>query len=132
MRIASQNGLSLRNAYQLQHSSGLFERLIAAQPLMQPDGLGNLLPDRENRVERGHRLLEDHRDIRPAHALHLRVTQLVDINDLTVTAAQEHFLAADLSARLFQQAHQRQRGDRFTGTGLANNRQRLAAPERER
>ena len=28
-------------------------------------------------VQRGHRLLEDHRDIRPAHALHLCCAQLV-------------------------------------------------------
>ena len=77
MRVAPQNGLRLRNAHQLQHASRFPERLIAAQPLMQADGLGNLLPDRENRVERGHRLLEDHRDIRPAHALHLCCAQLV-------------------------------------------------------
>ena len=77
MRIAAQDGLRLRNAHQLQHPSGLVERLIAAQPLMQADGLGDLFPDRENRVQGGHRLLEDHRNVRPAHALHLRAAQLV-------------------------------------------------------
>ena len=77
MRVATQNGLRLRNAHQLQHPSGLAERFIAAQPLMQADGLGDLFPDRENRVQGGHRLLEDHRNIRPAHALHLRTAQLI-------------------------------------------------------
>ena len=131
MRVATKNGVRFRNAHQLQHSSGFTERLIAAEPLMQADGLGNLFPHREHRIERGHRLLENHGNIRPAHALHLRAAQIVYINDLTVTAAQEHFLAADLPSRLLQQTHQRQRGDRFTGAGLANNRQRLAAFERE-
>ncbi len=34
-------------------------RFVAA--LMLDDGLGDLLADRVDRVERGHRLLEDHR-----------------------------------------------------------------------
>ena len=72
---------------------------------MQADGLGNLLPHRKDRIERGHRLLEDHRNIRPAHALHLRRAQLVEIDNLAVTAAQQQGVAGDLSARLFEQAH---------------------------
>ena len=77
MRIAPQNGLRLRNAHQLQHPTGFPERLIAAQPLMQADGLGDLFPDRKHRVQGGHRLLEDHRNIRPANALHLRAAELI-------------------------------------------------------
>jgi hypothetical protein len=34
----------------------------ATGPLVHPDHLGDLVADREDRVERRHRLLEDHRD----------------------------------------------------------------------
>ena len=40
-----------------------------------PDGLGDLLADRVHRVQRRHRLLEDHRDLVAADALHLAVAE---------------------------------------------------------
>ena len=49
----------------------------ATQRPVQRDRLRHLPPDAVQRVQRGHRLLEDHRDIRPAHALHLCCAQLV-------------------------------------------------------
>ena len=116
MRVAAQDGLRLRNAHQLQHASGLPERLITAQSLMQADRFGNLLAHRENRVQGGHRLLKNHRNICPAHTLHPGRAQLVEIDNLTVATAQQHPLAGDLPARLLKQTHQRQRGNGFTGT----------------
>ena len=46
-------------------------RLLVADVLVEPDRLGDLLADREDRVERGHRLLEDHRDVVAADLRHL-------------------------------------------------------------
>ncbi|WP_425249638.1 ATP-binding cassette domain-containing protein, partial [Enterobacter hormaechei] len=60
---------------------------------MQADRFGNLLAHRKNRVQGGHRLLKNHRNICPAHPLHLGRTQLVEIDNLTVATAQQHPLA---------------------------------------
>ena len=116
MRIAGQNRVRLRDTYQLQHPFSFVERLITAQSLMQADRFGNLLAHREDRVQGGHRLLKNHRNIRPAHPLHPGRAQLVEIDNLTVATAQQHPLAGDLPARLLKQTHQRQRGNGFTGT----------------
>ena len=40
---------------------------------MHPDRLGDLVADREQRVQRGHRVLQDHRDPLAAHLAHLLV-----------------------------------------------------------
>ena len=54
-----------------QHVDRLGERRGAAEPLMQGQGLGDLPADRQHRVERGHRLLKDHRDLVAADLAHL-------------------------------------------------------------
>ena len=46
---------------------------------MKPDGLADLAADGEDRVERGHRLLEDHRDLRAANMAHLGFAELQQI-----------------------------------------------------
>ena len=65
---------------------------------MQPDGLADLAADGEDRIERGHRLLEDHRDPRAANRAHLGLAQIQQILTL------EDDLAADDSRRLGQTA----------------------------
>ncbi len=132
MRVASQNGVGLRDPHLLQHTSGFGQRLIAAQPLVQADRLGNLLPYREDRIERGHRLLKNHGDVSTTHAAHLGGTEGGEIAHLAIAAAQQQAVACHQPARLFNQAHQRQGGHRLTGAGLADDRQRLAAFQRKR
>jgi hypothetical protein len=44
--------------------------LSAPQAAMQPQGLRNLRPDRKGRVERCHRILEDHGNLRPTYLAH--------------------------------------------------------------
>ena len=46
-------------------------------------------------------------------------------------AALKADFAADDPARFFQQPHQRQRGDAFSGTGLADDAEGLAGTDRE-
>ena len=43
--------------------------------LMEPDRLGDLAPDRPGRVQRGHRVLEDHPDVVAADLAHLGLGQ---------------------------------------------------------
>ena len=46
---------------------------VRPTPLVEPHRLGDLVADREDRVERRHRLLEDHRDLVAADLAHLVV-----------------------------------------------------------
>ncbi|MNP36664.1 hypothetical protein D3C76_1300690 [compost metagenome] len=126
MRIASQNGVRLRDPHLLEHAFSFGQRLFAAQPLVQTDRLGDLLPHREDRVEGGHRLLKNHGDIGTAHAAHLRRIEPGEIAYLAVATAQQQAVARHLPAGLFNQAHQRQGGNRFTGAGFPDDRQRFA------
>jgi hypothetical protein len=81
--------------------------------------LGHLEADGQHRVEAGHRLLEDHRDVVAAHLAHRRLGQ-----GQQVAVVQED-LALDPAVRLRDQPHDRQRGDRLAGTGLADDGHRL-------
>jgi hypothetical protein len=61
----------LGDVHQAQHLGRALQRLPAVMPLMQRDRLGKLLADGQHRIERGHRLLEDHRDLVAADLAHL-------------------------------------------------------------
>ena len=52
-----------------QRLDGATPGLGAIHPLVDAQDLGDLLTNGEDRVEGGHRLLEDHRDTRPPDAL---------------------------------------------------------------
>ena len=56
---------------------------------MHPDRLADLVADREQRVQRSHRVLEDHRDPLAAHVAHLGIGFFQEI------LAREQHLAAD-------------------------------------
>ena len=81
---------------------------------MQANGLGYLLTHGKHRIERRHRLLKDHGDIGATDPLKLRRTLFAQLNHLAVPTTQQHLLALHLTTRLFNQSHQRQRGDRFS------------------
>jgi hypothetical protein len=63
--------LGLRDGYPAQHVDGLVHGLAPRDALMQSDRLADLASDGVERIERGHRLLEDHRDLVAADLLHL-------------------------------------------------------------
>ena len=94
-------------------------RRLTLQPLMQRQRFRQLLLDRVERVERGHRLLEDEGDVVAAHV----AQQLV--------VGADHLLAvvgdrpAHLSA-FAQQRHGRQCRDRLARAAFAHQRHRLA------
>ena len=89
-----------------------------------PQRLGHLTADRVHRIERGHRLLEDHADAIAAQLAVIRIRQAHQL------AAVEADAAADDGA-VGQQAHQRERGDGFAAAGFADETQGLAALQRE-
>ena len=90
---------------------------LARQPTMQPQGLGNLFTDSENRIERGHRILKNHGDVIAAHVAHLAVGKPEQI-----FSVKENFPADDFPRRR-DQPHDRQRGHRFATAALAHQAQ---------
>jgi hypothetical protein len=91
----------------------------------------DLLAD-EHRVQRGHRLLEDHRDVRAADAAHGRRARRGQIDERAAATPQHHPAARDLAAAVLDEPHQRQRRDRLARARFADDRERLAAIDVER
>ncbi len=58
-----------------------------ADSVVLPQGLHNLKPDRVHRVERGHRLLEDHRDLLATHLAHRAVPHPAKLNAVQCDAS---------------------------------------------
>ena len=85
----------------------------------------HLMLDGVERIERAHRLLEDHRDAGAADVAQLTVAESGEV------AALEQDAAANVGGGR-QQAKDRGRRDGFARTGLADERQRLAGLEVER
>ena len=67
------------NADLLQQIDHPRPHLPASQAAMQPQRLGNLRSDRKGRVERRHRILEDHGNLRPTYLAHFLCTLLEEI-----------------------------------------------------
>ena len=93
---------------------------------MPPHRLGDLLADGVERIERRHRLLENHRDQRAAQLRHLALALGAD-----VTLANDH-LAFDHRALPWQQPQERAHHHRLARAGLPDHAQHLAALEIER
>ncbi|VAQ39404.1 Uncharacterised protein [Klebsiella pneumoniae] len=98
MRIAREHLFRLGNTHLIEHLFRRAQRLFAPQPLVQAQGFGNLLADGKNRIQRGHRLLKNHGQIRAAHPAHLSVRLLIERDHLPVTPPQPQPLAVHLAA----------------------------------
>jgi hypothetical protein len=70
VRVAVEHLRRLRDADLLEHAQRLPPGRREILALVQPDRFGDLLADREHRIERCHRLLEDHRDLCAANGAH--------------------------------------------------------------
>ena len=91
-----------------------------------PDRLGDLVADPVDRVQRRHRVLEDHPELGAAVLLHLGVRHLQQVGALV-----DH-LALEVRVHIAREAHQRHRRDALAGAGLADDPEHLAALELER
>ena len=92
--------------------------------LHQP--LADLVADGEGRVQRGHRLLEDHRDARAAIGPPLRRWKPGQFGPGELDAA-----GGDPPRRLRNQPHHGERGHALAAAGLADKSQGLAAFDRQ-
>src|SRR3954453_11920493 len=117
MRIAREPTLRVRNPAQPYQLNDALARSHASDPAMQQQDLADLLLDGVKRIERGHRLLEDDRDIVAA-----------DLTNVALRQAQP-LLAPEMNrtggmARgwIGQQLHHGERRDRLARAGFANQR----------
>jgi hypothetical protein len=93
---------------------------------VKQDGFGDLVPDSEYRVEAGHRLLEDHRDLPASNMPHPVRRHLEKVN-----ALEQNLASGDLAGRNVDQAHDRVCRDALATAGLADQADRAAARNRE-
>src|SRR5712671_1457241 len=100
-------------------------RVLARESTMQPKRLGDLLAHGENRVERSHWILKDHRHVVAAHTAHLGVGKLQK-----VAALKKNLTGDDFSRRRYQ-PHDRKRRDRFAATAFADQPEQLSTIEIE-
>ena len=112
---------AIRDADLLETPHRFLARRRAVHAKVQLQRLGQLAPDRENRVQRGHRLLIDHGDLLAADVADLGVGQLQQV--LTV---EDDLAADDLAGRVRDQAHDRQGADALAAAALADKAQRLS------
>ena len=97
---------------------------LAVQALVQFQNFRDLVADHIQRVQRRHRLLEDHRNVAAAQALHLTL------------ALGEHVLALEANFAIVgrggHELQYRQRGDRLARPGFADETELLAGGDGER
>ena len=126
VRIGPRSRRRLGNADGAQKLDSHAAGIGLAHILMQQDRFGDLIAHGKHRVERGHRLLEYHRDVaaaQPAHPRGIGADQLF--------ALKPYRTADDPPGRLRDQTHDRKRRDRLAATRLAHDAQGFARVEAE-
>src|SRR3954452_14854254 len=101
-------------------------RLFARAPEVRLEGLANLPPYGQHRVQRRHRILEDHRDLAPSDRAQLAIAQPDQVTAVEDRAPRRHAPGSR------QQAEDRERGHALTAAGLADDAERLARCDVER
>ena len=112
--------LRLGHAHEPEHVHGALPCIAPGQALVANERLRDLATHRDHRIQRCHRLLEDHRDLASAHLLHLRLGEVQE-----VVALEAHRAARDAARGLGEKTHDRERGHRLAAPGLAHHAERL-------
>ena len=120
-----------RNLNEFKHLKHALAAAAGIEPLMHEQGFPDLIADWEKRIQRRHRLLEDHRDMAAAQPPHRLRALIGQVHRRRVRIRHEPHPPCFNAGVVWQQAHQRQRGDRFPGTALPHEGERLPAPQLE-
>ena len=115
----------------LEHPQRFGARGRAVLALMQANRFGDLLAHREHRVERGHRLLEDHRDFGATNRAHRRRGHLRQVDALACRPRKLQAAVDDAPAAVLDEPHDRKRGDRLARPRFADDGDGLAAADRK-
>src|SRR5262249_48540332 len=126
VRVFARAPTRLGDANEAEHLHHALLDLLAVQPLMQPQRLGDLAADGEDWVEARHRLLEDHADVVAAHLAHGGFAELEEVSALETDRAR------NTAGRLRHEPQNGIGGNRLSATALAYDRHRLAGLHRER
>ena len=127
VRVLLDAAFGLGNVDEPQHRHRLLQRLGAAEALVQAQYLADLAPDRHHRVERGHRLLEDHRDFVAADPPHLGLAEREQ-----VTPGKADRPRDDPARRRGDEAQHGQGGDALAAAGLADDGEGFSGHHPER
>jgi hypothetical protein len=114
------------DAHQFQHLDGARTGGLGTEVGVGAQRLDDLPADGVHRVQRGHRLLEDHR-----HAATAQLAPCLGRQLQHVAALEAQRLGLHLARRLRHQPHQRQRGDALAATGFAHQADAAPAPDLE-
>ena len=117
-RVGVDLGAGVGNADLFQQGQGAGARLPLAHAHVQAQHLADLEADREHRIERGHRLLEDHGDVLAAQRAARGDRQLQQLAPLEAHA---RIRIHERRVRR-QQAHHRQRADRLAAARFSDQR----------
>jgi hypothetical protein len=126
VRIAADALARVGNADELEHADRVFVRLIARVAEVELGDLGELTRNPHERIQRRHRILENHADAASPHAAHLIVRQFQEIPPV-----EHNFARHDAARRRRDQPENRQVRDGLPRSRLANNSKRLAPGEIE-
>jgi hypothetical protein len=126
VRVLLEALFGVRDADQLEQLHGAFGGLASRHAEVLFQALDDLAPHAHRRVERGHRVLEDHRYLRPPDVEHALLGELEK-----VLALEDDLAAPYYGVRLGVQAHDAPRRDRLSRPRLADDGERLASPEVE-
>src|SRR6478609_5962529 len=126
MRIILDPPLRRRNAYARERLYRLPFGILPGRALVEHEHFGDLAADRGQRVERRHRLLENHRDAVASELPNLRWRKRLNLAPVEPDGP-----PAD-AQRVAQQPDERQRRDALAAAGFPHEAHRLAAPDRER
>ena len=84
MRIVVVTALRIRDPHLAQEVDRPAARVLRADVEMRLDRLDDLVPDPIDRIQRGHRVLEDHRDLPPANPAELVLLEVQQVAALVV------------------------------------------------
>src|SRR5437667_1885704 len=104
-----------------EHLDGAGPRGPARQVLVHDSRLGDLIAHREHRIERRHRLLEDHRDLVAADGAQVTGLEGEQVAPFELDEA----AGADVTGGLGDQAENGERRDRLAAPRLAHDAERL-------
>ena len=126
VRVIMHAAFRIGNLHQLQHLDCAGQRVFFRQALMAAQAFGDLLADRQHRVERGHRLLEDEADL-----LGPDVVQFVARERHEIAALEQDLAFDDAARRHRDQLQDRHRRDGLAAAGFADHAERLALVEHD-
>ena len=109
------------DAHRLQHVAGLLPGLLLRAVLVQEDHLTDLISHGLHRIQRGHRILEDHGNLFAADGTHLAFAQREEVPALEIHLAAQH-----LGRRVRQDPEDTQRRRGLARTGFTHKAQRFA------